>query len=325
MTPQHFRLVGAIAVALAFSACASDTTQPAAVGSDADSPALAKNKGGSSGGDEVSAKLAEINAGLAAAGAHYAVEMAEISMPPSAASADRGQIIYANDRTHRLTSKWVPGDPRRDADGNNITYMIDQSFMNANGAGNAEPSIDASYATWNGVNCSKLNIVKRPDDGGFNTAIFQGGDNPFAADIITLGFLPAVYFDLVLGPGSSQNVLGVTFTFVFGSYDAQGNFTPSDVDNNGRDDTALKEVWYNDGFTWTTSNTTDIDIQTVALHENGHALELGHFGKVAFNTSSGKLKVSPRAVMNAFILGVLRSPLGTDNGSYCSNWASWPN
>ena len=102
----------------------------------------------------------------------------------------------------------------------------------------------------------------------FHSAFF-GGD-VFAADIYTLGFLPGIYFDLVLGPGASESVLGVTFTFVFGDFDAQGNFTPSDVDNNGREDTALKEVWYNDAFTWTTTNTTDIDIQTVALHENGH-------------------------------------------------------
>lgn len=321
MTLPYFRFVGAIAATLAFAACANDSTQPAPAGGDANSPALAKTA--APGGDEVSAKLAEINAGLAAAGAHYAVEFAEISFSKNATS-DKGQIIYANDRTHRLTSKWVPGDPRRLADGNNITYMNDQTFMIANGAGNAEPAIDASFATWNQVNCSKLNLVKRPYDGGFHSAIFVGGDI-FASDIYTLGFLPGFYFDLVLGAGASQNVLGVTFTFVFGDYDAQGNFVPSDIDNNGRDDTAIKEVWYNDAFTWTTTNTTDIDIETVALHENGHALELGHFGKVAFNTSSGKLKVSPRAVMNAFILGVLRSPLGTDNGSYCSNWASWPN
>ena len=319
MRKSGYSLVGARTAAIAMSACAPDSTQPGADG--AQDPAFAKAAPAS--GDVVSAKLKEVNTRLAAAGANYAVEFAEISFARSATS-DKGQIVYANDRTHRLTSKWVAGDARRLADGNNITYMNDQTFMTANGAGNAEPAIDASFATWQNVKCSKLNLVKRPYDGGFHSAIFAGGDI-FASDIYTLGFLPGIYFDLVLGPGASQSVLGVTFTFVFGDYDAQGNFIPSDIDNDGRDDTAIKEVWYNDAFTWTTTNDTDIDIESVALHENGHALELGHFGKVAFNTSSGKLKVSPRAVMNAFILGVLRSPLGTDNGSYCSNWASWPN
>jgi hypothetical protein len=319
MWKSGYSLLGVMTAAIAMSACAPESTQPESAG--AQDPAFARAAPAT--GDVVNAKLQEINAGLAAAGAHYGVDFAEISFGPNATS-DKGQIIFANDRTHRLSSKWVPGDPRRLADGNNITYMNDQTFMVANGAGNAEPAIDASFATWQQVNCSKLDLVKRPYDGGFHSAIFQGGEL-FASDIYTLGFLPGFYFDLVLGAGASQSVLGVTFTFVFGDFDAQGNFTPSDIDNNGRTDTAIKEVWYNDAFTWTTTNTTDIDIETVALHENGHALELGHFGKVAFNTSSGKLKVSPRAVMNAFILGVLRSPLGTDNGSYCSNWASWPN
>ena len=272
----------------------------------------------------VATGLQAINAELAARGAPYAVDMAEISISPEG-SADAATIVYAFDRTHRLTSKWVPGDPRRNADGNNITYMNDGSFMNASGAGNGEAAIDASFATWAGVNCSNLPLVKRPDNGLFNSAIFVSNGDVFAADIITLGFLPGAVFDQVLGPGASQNVLGVTFTFIFGSFDAMGNFTPSDIDNNHRDDTALKEVWYNNAFLWTTSNAPGVDIETVALHENGHALELGHFGRVAQNTKTGKLTVSPRAVMNAFILGVLRSPNGTDNSSYCGNWASWPN
>jgi hypothetical protein len=318
-----YSIVGALAVAVAISACAPEPTAPTTAESDMQGPAFAK--GGKAAGDAVSAKLQEINAGLAAAGAGYAVEMAEISLGPDA-SVDQAQIIFAFDRNLRLSSKWVPGDARRAADGNNITYMNDQSFATANGAGNSEPSIDASFNTWENVTCSKLNLMKRPDNGLFNSALFfpVNGD-PFAADIYTLGFIPGVVFDDFFGPGASDGILGVTWTFIFGSFDSQGDFIPSDIDNNGRTDTALKEVWYNNKFVWTTTNTTDIDIETVAFHENGHALELGHFGKVSGNFSSGKLIVAPRAAMNAFILGTLRGPLGTDNAAYCGNWASWPN
>jgi len=319
MRKSDYRLLAALAAAATLSACAPDATEPVASSAVVDSPALAKARPPV--GDVVSPELQKINAALAAAGAGYAVEMAEISYAPTA-SVDKAQIVFAFDRTLRLTSKWVPGDPRRDADGNNITYMIDQTFMNANGAANAEAAIDASFGTWQQVSCSKLNIVKRMDDGNLNSAVLGYG-NPFAADIETLGFLPGDLFDAVLGDGASTNVLGVTFTFIFGSY-VGGQFTPSDIDNNGRTDTALKEVWYNNAFTWTTSDAPGTDVETVALHENGHALELGHFGKVSVNLSSGKLIVSPRAVMNAFILGVLRTPLGTDNASYCGNFASWP-
>jgi hypothetical protein len=313
-------LVGALAVSLALSACTQEPTESSSPAPGTGAPAFARSAPAPA--TAANAKLREINAGLAKAGARYAVAMAEVSLSPKA-SVDRAQIVFAFDRTLRLPSKWVPGDARRNADGNNITYMNDLNFMTANGAGNAEPSIDASFATWQQVKCSKLTLVKRPYDGELHS-VFFGGD-PFVADIYTLGFLPGFIFDQFLGPGASENVLGVTFTFIFGDFDADGNFTPSDIDNNGREDTALKEVWYNDAFTWTTTNTTDIDIESVAVHENGHTLELGHFGRVAFNTSSGKLQVSPRAIMNAFILGVLRSPLGTDNGAYCGNYASWPN
>jgi hypothetical protein len=272
--------------------------------------------------------LLEVNQRLAAEGLGVAVEKAEISYA-SDAEPGRAHVLFATDRTLRLTSRWVPGDTRRQADGDNLTYLNFGPFMTANGSIDAEPEIDDSFETWAGLSCNNLPLIKRPDQGVWPSAILTLGGvagDPFVADIVTIGFLPGFLFDLVFGPGASNNVLGVTFTSVFGEFDASGNFTPSDVDNNGRMDTAFKEVWYNDAFAWTDTGTGDeIDIQTVAFHENGHALELGHFGRVAVNLASGKLQVSPRAAMNAFILGTLRAPLGTDNASYCGNWANWPN
>ncbi len=83
------------------------------------------------------------------------------------------------------------------------------------------------------------------------------------------------------------------------------------------------EVFYNDGFDWTTENavflspTAGIDIETISVHENGHALGLGHFGGPV-NRQPFKLKpngrvFNPEAVMNPFYLGgEKRSPLPTD-------------
>lgn len=101
---------------------------------------------------------------------------------------------------------------------------------------------------------------------------------------------------------------------------------PTDFDGNGYLDTALAEVWYNDDFDWTdTGDPALIDIQTVAFHENGHALGLGHYGKVFGTFANLRLHIAPRAAMNAFIFDVLREPLGTDNAAYCGLYGSWPN
>lgn len=262
-----------------------------------------------------------VNEQLAAEGLN--IELGMVEYVTRAGSHFAGQTVFRNDRTKRLGSYWVAGDERREADGDNLTQLTFDLFADANFGTPAqvdgEPAIDASFDTFDNTSCSTLNIVKRPDTGVLPSFIF-GGD-PFLADISTIGFLPGFFFDLFLFDGASEQVLGVTFTAWF--IDGPGG-PPTDIDNNGKLDTALKEIWYNDDFLWTT-NGGGVDIETVALHENGHALEMGHFGRIARTNRNGKLHVSPRAVMNAVILGELRELLGTDNAAFCGNFAKWPN
>ena len=66
-------------------------------------------------------------------------------------------------------------------------------------------------------------------------------------------------------------------------------------------------------------------METVALHETGHGLSQGHFGKAFVTNSNGKLHFAPLAVMNAGYTGVQQSLAGTDNWGHCSMWGSWPN
>lgn len=275
----------------------------------------------------LAAYLDAVNAELAAAGLGVAVQKAE--WVGRAEDRAEGQTVFANDRTLRLESQWVPGDARRDAQGPNLTHVVDATFAMANTFNlsppiPAEAAIDASFATWDAVRCAALDIDKRPDVGinysGLLTVGGQVGD-PFYADISTVGFIPGSIFDTVLGPGASESVLGVTFTSVFID-PATGQ--PTDVDGDGYSDVAFKEVWYNDALAWSTDGGEGEDVETVALHENGHALGLEHFGRISITGKNGKLHVAPRAVMNAIILGLLRDPLGTDNGAYCGLYASWP-
>jgi len=234
-----------------------------------------------------------------------------------------GHVIYAKDNTHQLSTKWVPYDWRRAADGKNITYVVDPIFKIANGSVDSEPAVDASFETFSDETCSKLPIVKRlPVPGVFPSAILglpgMVGD-PFVADIVELGYLPGWIFDAVLDePGAQDYVLGVTFTFIFINPDG----SPTDINGDGKLDTALKEIWYNDNFTWTTTGER-FDIETVTLHENGHALEMGHFGML-HRTPNGKIHFSPLAVMNAIYSGVQRKLRGNDIASYCALFAAWP-
>lgn len=267
----------------------------------------------------------DINAMLAENGLNIRLAYAETVTKANGTEA-AGQTIFANDRTKRLGAQWVPGDARREADGNNLTYTIWNPFAPANwdtpDQFDGTPAIDASFVTWDNVKKkTKLDIIKESNTDSNPSAIL-GGD-PFQADISTVGFLPGSLFEIFVGPETSTNVLGVTFTFIFIDDDEN----PTDINNDGFEDVALKEVWYNDEFLWTDAGNTGsaIDVETVALHENGHALGFGHFGKISVTDANNKLHVSPRSVMNAIILGTQRTLLGTDKASYNSIYGNWPN
>ena len=118
--------------------------------------------------------------------------------------------------------------------------------------------------------------------------------------------------------------MGVTFTLIW--IDSVTGL-PTDINHDGHLDTALKEIWFNDYFEWvwdTNPTYPEVDIETVALHENGHGLELDHFGSIFLTEKNNKIKFSPRAVMNAAYAGVLRKLLQTDRAAFCSIWTSWP-
>ncbi|HKK62106.1 MAG TPA: matrixin family metalloprotease [Bacteroidales bacterium] len=271
----------------------------------------------------------EINAKLAQDGLPIRLSYAETVTGIGGPTSQGGQTIFANDRTKRLTAQWVPSDSRRPGSTNNLSYIVFDPFADANFGSpqqvDGTPAIDASFETWNDLKAnSKVMVQKLPSTNANPSAILGG--NPFLADISQVGFLPGSIFDAVLGPGARSSVLGVAFTFIWID-PATGE--PTDVNNDGYDDIALKEVWYNDAFDWTDTGDSSqgIDIETVALHENGHALGFGHFGKVSVTGNKPgnlKLHVSPRAVMNAVILGTQRDLLGTDKASYNSIYGDWP-
>ena len=272
-----------------------------------------------SGDAYVIGKMQAINRKLSKRRLHLAVEAIEFF------TIGKGR---PSNRIHQQEFRWVANDERRLADGEKITYLVDQSDgATASGLTNAqtEPALDRALLTWqNSAPFKNVDIVKRADTGAdpdiFDSFFGFGAEgNPFLADIVEAGWLPRAFFEAVGGPGGGRGILAFSVTFIF--TDDDGN--PTDINGDNRLDSALNEVYYNNTFgdpandrvgnPWRINQPLPaIDVETVGLHENGHSLELGHFGP------------PPDAVMNPVYAGPRQSPLETDLAGMNSVWSSWP-
>lgn len=222
----------------------------------------------------------------------------------------------ASSRLHRQPFRWVANDSRRKADGTNLTYLVDrQGISSSLDPVAAEASLDRAVRSWANQSCfNGIKVVKRPDTGAdadlFDALLGYGEYGNFRlADIVHAGFMPPSFFDAVNGPGSAETVLAFSVTFVFVGPD--GN--PTDVNKDGYLDTATNEIYYNDGFSWLLGAKGGIDLETVALHEVGHSLGLGHVGPPL------------EAIMNPVYAGVRRNLMPLDHALLCSVWSRWPN
>lgn len=235
-----------------------------------------------------------------------------------------GNTVLFNDRGNKqLDADFVPEDIRRGGF-SDIAYGLDGT-EGATTSGLSQTQTDDAILramnTWDNISCSKglelTNLGTTPFDLGYVEALVTNGAEGFFGftDIMHSGFNTTVT-DAVFGPGS--NVLGVTFTFVW-----TDGIEPTDIDNNGKDDVAFRDIYYNDAFFW--ADGSNIDVETVALHETGHGLSQAHFGKLFISGGNDKFHFSPRAVMNAGYTGVQTNIGKTDQAGHCSNWGSWPN
>ena len=271
------------------------------------------------GDPQVLAMMQQINQQLAQQGLNIAVEQIDFFTVG---------LGRPSNRIHQTGLRWVPGDPRRIAQGADITYLVDQSDGATNsGLTNVqtEAAIDSAMATWEANRClKKVDIVKRADSGADPDIFdfffgFGGFGNPFLADITHAGWLPKEFFLAVGGPGGDTGILAFSVSFIF-----VAGGVPTDINGDNYLDTALNEVYYNNifgqaatpraGNPWGINVALPgIDVETVALHESGHSLEIGHFGP------------PPAAVMNPVYAGIRQSPLPIDSAGMCAVWASWPN
>jgi hypothetical protein len=234
-------------------------------------------------------------------------------------------------------TRWVPGDPGRAwntlwgslgylQDPGDVTYAVDAADLTSDvSPGDAMDAIDAGYETWNGVENAFVDFAKMPvPPGNFDqldavpadplttcaTGFFPAIVDPSAAgpivDVYLGGWLPREYFDCLSpipdedGNTGGDFILGVTWTFTF----VDGAGRPVDRNGDGYADTAFREQYYNEVFPWVTTGATFlgplVDIESIIVHENGHALDLGHFGgpPPPLRLHPNGRIFSPEAIMN---------------------------
>jgi len=257
------------------------------------------------------------NLALAASGSDLRIHSAEVLT----AGEEQGvTYFFANVGNKQLTAQFVPNDPRRTWNvSTDITYLVDVSdgaTTSGLSAADTGDAIDRAMATWDfDTNCSNVPILPVVDNGqdpdlidallGFGPP--PGPDWPFA-DVVHGGWTPAF-----LPP-----TLGVTFTFIW----TNGGLA-TDINNDGKNDTAFREIFYSDNFVWNIN--ANIDVETVALHEAGHGLSQGHFGILFRTDANGQFHFAPLAVMNAGYTQVQQDLAPTDLAGHCSIWGNWPN
>jgi hypothetical protein len=294
---------------------------------------------------QVSPALIRLNQTLASRGANFRVDAAELRIAAKGWDGVTSTILIANNRSRLSTVEWVKGDPRRDgrvgvtwAFGSNTgtdPFVRDADGSNIHQATKAEQlaHIQEAVNAWSGLACSSKPItevaVPAGTDPDYLDEYFAG--NPAGspnylqpADIVEAGWQPLSFFLTVGGP-DGVNILGVTFSFIF--VDQSGNAT--DIDRDGRADRALSEIYYNDAYWWGNGSPNVVDFYSILTHETGHALGLGHFGKVfvtkndaADGLQISDIKYAPYAMMNAVYVTGRNELAGTDNSQFCQLWAS---
>jgi hypothetical protein len=293
----------------------------------------------------VSPFLADLDARLAAAGSNLRVARAEIIID-TAGDLASSQVLIANDRARGLDYEWVSGDPRRGGRVG-VTYAFDpyqgrEPFTrNPDGSGlrqmpfaELEPQLETTMSAWRDLTCSDAPIDRVAVPAGVDPdlldQLFLGSDGPprtyqQVSDIVQAGWQPSNFFTAFAG-SSGNNIIGVTFSFWF----VDGNGDPTDINGDGKLDTGLAEIYYNTRFAWGSTGALNVvDTYTITTHETGHAVGLGHFGKVfvtkkaaADGIAIADIKYAPKALMNAVYVTGRTDILGTDKSQFCQIWAS---
>jgi DNA-binding beta-propeller fold protein YncE len=167
-----------------------------------------------------------------------------------------------------------------------------------------------------------------------------GGSPVSRADITFAGWVPDSFFGAVGLPGSN----GVALPFVFDAVDESlvwglDVLDPtrelSDINDDGKHDLFATEIYFNSDGNFVVDddelgNTLFyIDLESIVLHELGHALGMDHFGRTKIildedgNFVDIILNRNSVPMMNTDNFFINRDVTGSDKASFCGIYGSW--
>lgn len=262
----------------------------------------------------------------------------------------KGQIVIVSQDVGNQSYPfhWVESDARRHAaDGLELYYTIDHTELPRGISWrDTEHAIESAVATFNDVNCAKnFELVRVESDpttdyGWIQNQLGVGGSATLLPDITFAGWVGQDFFNNLGLPES----MGVGIPVVFGPDDSTpvwgfdvlepgGDF--SDTNGDGKYDKAATEIYFNSSADFVVDddelgNTLfAIDLESIVLHELGHALGMDHFGRTKIildeNGDFVDLLINRNSanVMNTNNYFVNRIITGSDKAAFCGQWAKW--
>lgn len=245
-------------------------------------------------------------------------------------------LTFFSDRGNKqLTSDFVPND-FRNVGGTAVPYWIDDMELGTSSGMTEQETFDAivdCMAIWDAETCSQGLDIPFLGTSGMDVGLIQlfmgygGFDGIIPGTILHGGILPPSFFEDIIGLGGGSGTIGATFTFIWLNFE---DGQPSDIDGNGKDDVAFREIYINDNFNFQDAPNHElfegvVDFETIVLHEVGHGLSQGHFGMAFPDNGHFNIHFAPAALMNAVYSVPRREVTQTDQAGHCSIWADWPN
>jgi hypothetical protein len=275
---------------------------------------------------------------------------------PAQASMEKVRVYERDGLTHivvqdrgnqAFTYQWVENDPRRHTDdGLALYYRIDRTELPPGVTWEqTEAAVESAVATFRALTCGSVELIRVDDDPGENLGYIQdavgfGGSPTLLPDITFAGWVPQEFFTAVGLPGSFGVTLPVVPDAADGSpvwgldvLDPTRELT--DINGDRKHDLVATEVYFNRDWNYVTddedlANTLFyIDVESIVLHELGHALGMDHFGRyeVVLDQDGNfvDLILNPHSLstMNTSNYLQKRDLSGSDVASFCGLYANW--